>query len=76
MVKKVKEEIKEVKPNKAKELVAELESLYLHHDSELGGCGLYYRVLPNAHVLFGSIDKNTVMINRIKAVILELKEVI
>ncbi len=71
MTAKVKKE-----PNKAKELMAELEDLYLRGGTEMRERGLYHRVLADIGRLNGHVDKDTTLVSRIKDIILELKKVV
>lgn len=57
-----------------KALVTELEDLYLRNDSEIGGRGLYHKVIPNVSHLGGHIDKDVALLVRIKDLILEIKK--
>jgi hypothetical protein len=60
----------------ARELVAELESLFLRDGTEMAERGFYHKALASLHGFGGSIDKNTEELARIKVVILELKNAI
>ena len=60
----------------ARELITELEDLYLRVDGALAGRGLYYRALFAMPLAGGHIDRDTDLVVRIKEVILELKKII
>jgi len=73
----VEKQVKKKQPkNEIRQLVNELEELYLRGGSELRERGLYYRVLADISRLNGHIDKDTALVARIKDVILKLKEVV
>ena len=52
----------------AKDLVAELEVLYLRPGQETAGRGLFYKIQEIAPLLPGSVDKNIPDVARIKEI--------
>lgn len=64
------------KKNKTKELIAELENIYLKSGTEMREKGLYYRLMSDVAKLDGYIDRDTAILARIKDIILELKKVV
>jgi len=64
------------KENPVEKLVLELEELYLREDSEMAGRGLYQKGIHSIVHLGGHVDKNSALLNRIKEIVLELKELV
>lgn len=60
----------------AKDLVAELEDLYLREGNEMTEKGVFQRVKPSLPFNPGHVDKDTAQLVRIKDIILELKKVV
>ena len=71
-----KKQPKKQPTNKVRELVNELDNLYLRSGSEMRERGLYYRVLADISRLNGHVDKDTALVSRIKEIVTELKELV
>ena len=63
------------KARSLKAVVLELKELYFRNDSEIGGRGLYHKVLPNVCHLGGHIDKDTTLLVKIGELIEEIEEI-
>lgn len=64
------------KKNKTRELVRELEDLFLREGTEMGERGFYQRIQPSLPLTGGHIDKDSVNLARMKDIILELKRLV